>query len=504
LDSVAVCYLVAFAILGAAWFFVKPHRAKISLCLVIVLTVYVGSELRQMFVTKAIGKSTPVIEADRAELELKFGSAMSAAMKKMGKLSPSDEKSLHKTITEADDVLDKVCQTNPANATLQACRVVLKHQMNQPIAKPLEYLQHSDPMEGPALAKDLSFAFSTTPQHDLKAAAVIEEDLNNRLPNGWYRTHALGALYRVSEQNEKLAALQKDESEQDFWRFSKMVAVMSVVILCGLAGAIIILVQLIFLGRNVTPPDQVHLIQAPAAYGFKTVYGVFVAWIATLLTVSHAAMAMVQSFKLVHLGVMVAAIMTALLYTLSNAPGLLYIYFCALKPHGIKFLEGVKWRPRVGNLGPWRLVLIGLMTWMAAIPLVVVVFIIAVKCFGSQGSSNPIIALVMQSARSSNILAILIFYFTIGVLAPICEESLFRGFLYSSLRRKFSVLPSMLISAILFAGAHLDAGGFLPLFVLGAIFAFVFERTKSTLPSMVAHGLWNSGTFTLVLLLFGN
>jgi len=113
------------------------------------------------------------------------------------------------------------------------------------------------------------------------------------------------------------------------------------------------------------------------------------------------------------------------------------------------------------------MVLIGLLTWMAALPLVVVAYLIAMKYFGSEGSSNPIIALVMETARSANLAATLIFYFTIGVLAPICEESLFRGFLYSALRRRLSVLPSMLISALVFAGAHLDAGGFLPLFVLG-------------------------------------
>jgi len=63
-------------------------------------------------------------------------------------------------------------------------------------------------------------------------------------------------------------------------------------------------------------------------------------------------------------------------------------------------------------------------------------------------------------------------------------------------------LPSMLVSAVLFAGVHLDAGGFLPLLTLGMLFAFTLERTRSILPCMVAHGLWNSGTFTMVLLVF--
>jgi uncharacterized protein len=130
--------------------------------------------------------------------------------------------------------------------------------------------------------------------------------------------------------------------------------------------------------------------------------------------------------------------------------------------------------------------------------------LIAMKFMNSQGSSNPVIALVMEAARSADVPSILMFYFTLGVLAPICEETLFRGFLYTSLRRYWGALPSLLLTAFLFAGVHMDAGGFLPLFGLGFLFGFVVERTKSTLSSMVAHGLWNSGTFTLVLLLFGN
>ena len=123
---------------------------------------------------------------------------------------------------------------------------------------------------------------------------------------------------------------------------------------------------------------------------------------------------------------------------------------------------------------------------------------------GYSGSSNPVIPQIMEAARSGNLPAISIFYFTVSVLAPFCEESLFRGFLYSSLRRKFSFLPCALTTAVLFAGAHMDPGGFGPLFALGLVFAYVVERTKSTLPTMVAHGLWNGIEFTVALLLFGN
>jgi len=503
LDSVAVWFLLSIAILSAAWFFVKPHRSKISLVLVVVASAYVFSGLYSIISEKGkLGKSSSVIDADRAELLLKFGSAISSADKVLGKQTPADEKQLHKFLDEADKALDKICQNNPNNAGALARQVILKHQMKEPITQPLEQLQHADPVDGPALAKDLSLAYCG---HVSAADAnAIENDLTRRLPAGWYRNHALGALYRSAAEAGKLKALQDSETEHNVRMLFKMALLVSVVGVSGLVGVIVILVQLIFLGRKVTPEEEENLVRAPAAYGFKAVYGVFVAWLATELTVTFLAQNLLHGVKLMQLSVILAALTTTALYLFTNGPGLLYAYFFALKPHGIKFLEGLKFRTHVGKLGPRRMVLIGLLTWMAALPLVVVAYLIAMKYFGSEGSSNPIIALVMETARSANLAATLIFYFTIGVLAPICEESLFRGFLYSALRRRLSVLPSMLISALVFAGAHLDAGGFLPLFVLGVVFAFVFEKTKSTLPSMVAHGLWNSGTFTLVLLLFGN
>jgi hypothetical protein len=182
----------------------------------------------------------------------------------------------------------------------------------------------------------------------------------------------------------------------------------------------------------------------------------------------------------------------------------LYIYLIALKPHGLKFFDTLKIRTKVGRIGPKRLILFGFLTWISAFPVVLIAYSIAARFFGSEGSSNPIIPLVMETARNSDVPAVIVFYLTLGVLAPICEETLFRGFLYTSLRQYWGILPCLLLTAALFAGVHMDMGGFLPLFALGFLFGYILERTKSIIPSMIAHGLWNSGTFTVCLLLFGN
>jgi membrane protease YdiL (CAAX protease family) len=125
------------------------------------------------------------------------------------------------------------------------------------------------------------------------------------------------------------------------------------------------------------------------------------------------------------------------------------------------------------------------------------------KNLQSQGSANPILPIISEVVRSDSWFIIFLFVFVLGVMPALCEETLFRGFLYTSLRAKHGVFFSVVVSAAVFAAVHMDFGAFLQLFILGAIFALVMERTKSLVPSMVAHCLWNSGTLILMMVAFG-
>lgn len=74
------------------------------------------------------------------------------------------------------------------------------------------------------------------------------------------------------------------------------------------------------------------------------------------------------------------------------------------------------------------------------------------------------------------------------VLAPIGEELLFRGALFSWFRSRFSAWPAILATSALFAVMHFMPLAIMPIaFVLGLGLAWVRERTDSTLPGMVFH-----------------
>lgn len=81
--------------------------------------------------------------------------------------------------------------------------------------------------------------------------------------------------------------------------------------------------------------------------------------------------------------------------------------------------------------------------------------------------------------------------FTVLLLAPIGEEILFRGILYTSLRQKKKLNISIIITSVIFAVAHAQLIHFLPVMSVGVILAYLYERTRSLVPSMTLHFVAN-------------
>lgn len=78
------------------------------------------------------------------------------------------------------------------------------------------------------------------------------------------------------------------------------------------------------------------------------------------------------------------------------------------------------------------------------------------------------------------------------VFAPVFEELAFRGLLFAILRRKFTFLPAALISAGIFGIAHgYGILGLLSVCWSGLLWAWIYEKTGSLLPGMLAHAINN-------------
>ncbi len=82
---------------------------------------------------------------------------------------------------------------------------------------------------------------------------------------------------------------------------------------------------------------------------------------------------------------------------------------------------------------------------------------------------------------------IIITYLSVALVAPIAEEILFRGLIFTRLKKGMHFSVAIIISSLLFALAHGDLIWMIPTFFLGASSAWIFEKTKSLLPSIALH-----------------
>ncbi|KAH6815731.1 CAAX amino terminal protease family protein [Perilla frutescens var. frutescens] len=89
----------------------------------------------------------------------------------------------------------------------------------------------------------------------------------------------------------------------------------------------------------------------------------------------------------------------------------------------------------------------------------------------------------------------------VGVLGPILEETVFRGFFMVSLTKWLPTPLAVLVSAAVFAGAHLTPGEFPQLFVLGTALGLSYAQTRNLLTPITIHAFWNSGVILLLTFL---
>ena len=90
--------------------------------------------------------------------------------------------------------------------------------------------------------------------------------------------------------------------------------------------------------------------------------------------------------------------------------------------------------------------------------------------------------------------------FTAIVLAPVAEEALFRGVMYTTLKQRGYLRGAMFGNAALFAVIHFNLAALLPLFLLALVFTWLYERTGNLLAPIVAHMVFNAVNFAALVL----
>ena len=110
--------------------------------------------------------------------------------------------------------------------------------------------------------------------------------------------------------------------------------------------------------------------------------------------------------------------------------------------------------------------------------------------------------LELQNDHSSSIMSggmVVAVIYTI-VVAPFCEELVFRGLLTETLNEKAPKFAVVLLPAVLFSLVHLPSPiAILYTFVLGIVLGIIRLRTKSLVPCILLHSLFNATNYMLYI-----
>lgn len=97
--------------------------------------------------------------------------------------------------------------------------------------------------------------------------------------------------------------------------------------------------------------------------------------------------------------------------------------------------------------------------------------------------------LLVQNGGTTTEMALLALL--VVIVAPVCEELVYRGFLFRYFNERLPLAAAIAIPSAIFALMHFNLYSFFPLFILGAALCVVYKITGNILSSITLHGLFN-------------
>ena len=186
--------------------------------------------------------------------------------------------------------------------------------------------------------------------------------------------------------------------------------------------------------------------------------------------------------------------------TLGNGPALVLSELLILiVPLGYMLVKHVDIKRYVGLSVNPKLVLLGFASGGLLLFVDIIVSAALTAIFGVSQAIEESNALITElSASTSGLIAVVVAL----ALAGVCEEFAFRGFLQSTLTRRYSFIPAVIVSAVTFGLFHFDPQLVYVLSALtaGLVLGFVYHHWNSYVVSALAHSTLN--LVVLAVLLF--
>ena len=311
--------------------------------------------------------------------------------------------------------------------------------------------------------------------------------------DSWFRYQALAKFDRVNNLTDDLALLQEQELQFAANSVLKLALISGIPFFGGISGVIL----LIFLIIQSFLKKETSIIATNSNQTWETPWDWEITWqvlIVGFFFIGQFVLPLllgIFNINPVNSSLRIKALYVLGTYLLMAVGGISVLYFSLksfipLPQDWFKFKFASNWFV-------W-----GFGGYLVAVPLVLLVSLINQQIWQGQGGSNPLLFLALQAKDQ---VALAIFFSTASIAAPIFEEIMFRGFLLPSLTRYVPVWSAIIISALIFAIAHLSLSEVLPLATLGIVLGVVYTRSRNLLAPMLLHSLWNSGTLISLFVL---
>ncbi len=322
-----------------------------------------------------------------------------------------------------------------------------------------------------------------------------EENLQSAIKanfKGWFQDYTLYRLYEITGNIEGKEKIQKD-ARQKFHSLLLGYAVLSFMFLGGLIG-----LPLLFLGFPILTfylyPDRTLKakgVKNPDTPRFDKMF-LWKAWLIFLVWEIMRVFTTIFSQLLFIKSKMIPLPVVFLTYTILYSLTVFLVFFVFRMGDNKLNLSAIGLQAK-NTLGRLSDILTGLGGYCVTVPLVIGGAMFYKTIVGIYPRSGSPVFDIFKMLKTP--LDIVMLFLLVGVLAPIFEEILFRGVLYTAIRKHLPAYAAISIVSFLFAFIHFDPGVILSLFIVGFVLTTLYERTGSLVPSIVTHILWNSMTF---------
>jgi membrane protease YdiL (CAAX protease family) len=131
-------------------------------------------------------------------------------------------------------------------------------------------------------------------------------------------------------------------------------------------------------------------------------------------------------------------------------------------------------------------------------PAVVFAASAAVSALGAEDPAARGTADAVSGLLSMDPVTFAALFTTTAILAPLLEETVFRGFLLPSLARYMPTPAAVALSSLAFGLVHLSPRDTPQLAALGLLLGFTYVRSRNLAAPMLIHGAWNGTVLTLL------